>query len=412
MDPRPNCLNPQRSAGYRWVVLLAERYRTTEILGHGGMGEVYRGCDELLGRPVAVKLLRTDLRDPFAAARFQREARAAALVRHPHVVGVYDFGHSNGEYYLVMELMEGRSVGHELAFHGPLAPDRALGIVQQVAAGLEAAHRHDIVHRDIKPDNLLIDVDGSVKIADFGIARSPVDPANVVGSETATSGPILGTSHYLAPERALGHPATPASDVYALGCVLYQLLTGHPPFQGDNPTEILSRHIEAAPDIPADLAVPTADLLRRMLAKDPGDRPTTTEIASEIDTGIATGTFVTASLPTTELVPPSPRRNKRAFLAALAGLIVAASAVTAGVLADERADRPLAPADIAPSPAPRQPAPSHPPATDPTVTITKAVTSRAPTRPSAVSPPSVHKSHAAPEPAGKGKHKPKKPGKH
>ncbi|HEY3562128.1 MAG TPA: protein kinase [Kribbella sp.] len=399
------------------MVLLAERYRTTQILGHGGMGEVYRGCDELLGRPVAVKLLRADLRDPFAAARFQREARAAALVRHPHVVGVYDFGHSNGEYYLVMELMEGRSVGHELAFHGPLDPDRALGIVRQVAAGLEAAHRHDIVHRDIKPDNLLIDVDGSVKIADFGIARSPVDAVSNVPSETATSGPILGTSHYLAPERALGHPATPATDVYALGCVLYQLLTGHPPFEGDGPTEVLSQQVEADPDIPADLAVPIADLLRRMLAKDPADRPTTTEIA--------TATFgTTANLPTAELAPARPprprknRRNRRTVFAALAGLLVAGSAITAGVLADQWADQPVAPADIAPSPAPRQPTPSppatsrpsasRPTATDPTVTVTKAAP---PTEPVS-SASSVHKSATqAPEPTGKSKHKTKKPGK-
>jgi len=260
--------------GYRFDVLLAERYRTTEILGHGGMGEVYRGCDELLGRPIAVKLLRADPRDPFAAARFQREARAAAMVKHPHVVAVYDFGHSNGEYYLVMELVEGRSVAHELALRGPLDPDQAVGIIRQAASGVAAAHRRNIVHRDIKPDNLLIDVDGSVKVADFGIARSPADTTT-----PTMSGRILGTSYYLAPERAEGRPATTASDVYALGCVLYQLLTGHPPFEGGDPITILHQHVEAEPALPSGLPAVVAQLLHKTLAKNPEERPPATEVA-------------------------------------------------------------------------------------------------------------------------------------
>jgi serine/threonine protein kinase len=256
-------------------MLLAGRYRITEILGHGGMGEVYRGCDELLGRSVAVKLLRPDQRDPFAVARLQREARAAAMVKHPHVVAVYDFGHCDGEYFLVMELVEGRSVAHELALRGPLSAERAVSVARQAAAGLTAAHQHDIVHRDIKPDNLLIDVDGTVKVADFGIARSPLDPT------TATeAGRLLGTSHYLAPERALGQPATAAADVYALGCVLYQLVIGHPPFQGDDPTAVLSQHVGTEPDLPADLPGSLAELLRRTLAKDPARRPSAAEVAA------------------------------------------------------------------------------------------------------------------------------------
>ncbi|MFF0344995.1 protein kinase [Kribbella sp. NPDC004875] len=314
--------------------MLAGRYRTTEILGHGGMGEVYHGYDELLGRSVAVKLLRPDLRDPFAAARFQREARAAAVVKHPHVVAVYDFGHSNGEYYLVMELVEGRSVTHELALHGPLSPERAVGIVREAAAGLDAAHRHDIVHRDIKPDNLLIDVDGSVKVADFGIARSP-------GSSTLTtteSGTILGTSYYLAPERALGRSATPASDVYALGCVLYQLLVGRPPFEGDDPTTILYQHVEVEPAVPADLPAPVRDLLRTLLAKDPNDRPTAAELAawtfSDRPAGRATG------------LTPARRSIRRRLLAVLAGLLVAGAAVTAGVFIDQAGNTPLIPPEV------------------------------------------------------------------
>ncbi|WP_350278634.1 protein kinase [Kribbella sp. HUAS MG21] len=361
-------------------MLLADRYRTTEILGHGGMGEVYRGCDELLGRPVAVKLLRPDLSDPFAAARFRREARAAAVVKDPHVVAVYDFGHSNGEYFLVMELMEGRSVAHELALHGPLHPDRALGVVRQVAGGLAAAHRHDIVHRDIKPDNLLVDVDGSVKIADFGIARSPADPAT-------TSGLILGTSHYLAPERALGHPATPASDVYALGCVLYQLLTGRPPFEGDDPTVVMSRHVEAAPVIPDDVPLGVALLLRRMLAKEPGDRPTADEVATLT-------TETAAEAPTAEFAVLRPRRNWRSAFAVLASMLVAGTAVTAGVLADQQPNEPVAPPNIAPSQPVQQVRPPARPATVPTAPTvrtgpTVTVTKSAPVRTRTVEPPTA-----------------------
>ena len=376
-------------------MLLAERYRTSEILGHGGMGEVYRGCDEILGRPVAVKLLRPDLRDPFAAARFRREARAAAMVRDPHVVAVYDFGHSNGEYYLVMELLEGRSVAHELALHGPLAPDRAVGIVQQVARGLAAAHRHGIVHRDIKPDNLLIDVDGSVKIADFGIAHSPG------GTITpASSGLILGTSLYLAPERALGQPATPATDVYALGCVLYQLLTGRPPFEGENPTVVLSQHVQATPVVPEAVPAPVAHLIRRMLAKEPAERPTTDEVASLAFTWDAT---------TAELPPQPLRRNRRAVLRVLAALLAVGAAVIAGVLTAHEAGTPP-PADIAPSQVPQRTAP--PPRPVPTPTATKPTTSR-PTPSSARKPTASARTSTTSQPAAKqppGKHKPK-PGK-
>ncbi|GAA1150332.1 hypothetical protein GCM10009630_55840 [Kribbella jejuensis] len=379
-------------------MLLAERYRITEILGHGGMGEVYRGCDELLGRPVAVKLLRPDVRDPLAAARFRREARAAAGVKNPHVVAVYDFGQSDGEYFLVMELMAGRTVTRELALNGPLDPERAVDIVQQVAAGLAAAHEHDIVHRDIKPDNLLIDVDGSVKVADFGIARSAMEP------ETRTPGRILGTSHYVAPERALGHPATAASDVYALGCVLYQLLTGHPPFTGADPTAILSQHVHTAPVVPEQFSAPLAHLVYLMLAKDPADRPTAADVAG--------WTFAeTPELPTLEL-RALPRQNWRKAVAVAAAVVAAGCVMAAGVLSDPDTDRPIAPANVVPSqPARRTIAPPRPvvtPTVTPTVTITKAVTTTRPAPSHSASTPAKGSAKAT----GHGKVKHKQHGKH
>ncbi|GAB2650892.1 hypothetical protein GCM10009743_28650 [Kribbella swartbergensis] len=246
------------------------------------MGEVFRATDEQLGRPVAVKLLLPTVRDSRAAERFHREARAAARLSDPHVVSVYDFGNHGDGFFLVMELVEGRTVAEEVAEHGPLPKDRAIDIVEQAAAGLAAAHREDVVHRDVKPGNLLLAADGTVKVADFGIAHLPGD-----GTTTLTAaGQIIGSTHYLAPERAKGGQSGEAADVYALGCVLYQLVTGHPPFQAEHPTAILYQHVDTAPAPPSltrpELAGPFEDVLLRMLAKDPADRPSAAEIAAGV----------------------------------------------------------------------------------------------------------------------------------
>ncbi|MGP8303322.1 serine/threonine-protein kinase [Streptomyces inhibens] len=259
-------------------MLIAGRYRLQDVVGRGAVGEVWRAFDDTLGRPVAVKLLLPQGSDPSAASRFRLEAQTAGCLNHPHVVGVLDFGEHEDRLFLVMELVEGDSLAR-LGGSGPLPAERVALIAAQAAAGLAAAHRQNIVHRDIKPANLLLDAGGALKIGDFGIARFVDDP----GAALTATGQIVGTSLYLAPERALGRPAGPASDVYALGCVLYQLLTGRPPFQADTALAILHQHLDASPVPPRQLgtSLPPAfeSYLLGLLAKLPEDRPTADQVA-------------------------------------------------------------------------------------------------------------------------------------
>ncbi|MER6125279.1 protein kinase [Streptomyces sp. NPDC001795] len=260
-------------------MLIAGRYQLNTTIGRGAMGEVWRAYDQMLGRPVAVKVLLDRNTDPTADSRFRLEAQTAGRLHHPHVVGVIDFGEHEGRLFLVMELVEGDSLSRVLVDEGPLSAERVAHIAAQAAAGLAVAHEQGIVHRDIKPGNLLIDAGGTVKIGDFGIARFMDDPS---GALTAT-GQIVGTSLYIAPERALGKPAGPASDVYSLGCVLYQLLTGQPPFRADTPIAILHHHLDTPPVPPRELgvALPPAfeNYLLGLLAKRPEDRPTARQAA-------------------------------------------------------------------------------------------------------------------------------------
>ncbi|MEU5597585.1 serine/threonine-protein kinase [Streptomyces sp. NPDC020298] len=271
-------------------MLTAGRYRLQDAIGRGAMGEVWRAFDEILGRPVAVKLLLPQSTDPTATSRFHLEARTAGSLNHPNVVGVLDFGEHERGLFLVMELVQGDSLARLLATSGPLPAAHVARMAAEAAAGLAAAHRQGIVHRDIKPANLLLDADGTLKIGDFGIARFFADP----GAALTATGQIVGTSLYLAPERALGKPAGPASDVYSLGCVLYQLLTGRPPFQGDSPLMILHQHLDATPVPPRALGVelPPAfeDYLLGLLAKRPEDRPAAEEVADWFGRGAWRGT--------------------------------------------------------------------------------------------------------------------------
>ncbi|MET7569425.1 serine/threonine-protein kinase [Streptomyces sp. NPDC005492] len=260
-------------------VLIAGRYRLSNAIGRGAMGEVWQAYDEIAGRPVAVKLLHAQNSEPTAAARFRLEAQTAGRLNHPHVVGVLDFGEQEGRLFLVMELVAGDSLSRVLAQAGTLPPEEVARIAAQSAAGLAAAHDQGIVHRDIKPGNLLLDAEGDLKIGDFGIAQFMNDPG---GALTAT-GQIVGTSLYIAPERALGQPAGPPSDVYSLGCVLYQLLIGRPPFHAGSAIAVLHHHLDTAPVPPRELGVslPPAfeNYLLGLLAKRPEDRPTARQAA-------------------------------------------------------------------------------------------------------------------------------------
>ncbi|MCT2544575.1 MULTISPECIES: serine/threonine-protein kinase [Streptomyces] len=243
------------------------------------MGEVWRASDEVLGRAVAVKLLLGDRVDESATARFRLEAQTAARLSHPHLVAVFDFGAWEDRFYLVMELVEGRSLGDLLSAEERLGAGQVARIAGQAAAGLAAAHRQGIVHRDIKPGNLMLDAEGSVKIGDFGIAQFVDDPSAAL----TTTGQIVGTSLYLAPERALGRTAGSASDMYSLGCVIYQLLLGDPPFRSDTATATLYQHVDTAP-VPlrqrgVDLSPAFDSYLLGLLAKQPEDRPSAQQVA-------------------------------------------------------------------------------------------------------------------------------------
>ncbi|WP_229703458.1 serine/threonine-protein kinase [Streptomyces albiflavescens] len=249
-----------------------------EALGRGSTGEVWRAVDQALDRAVAVKLLHAQ--EETDTERFRLEAQTAGRLNHPHVVSVYDFGSDHDQPYLVMELIKGRTLAQERSLRGTLPPHEAAGIAAQMAAGLSAAHGQGVIHRDIKPANVMLTTDRTAKITDFGIARFANDAASTL---TAT-GKIVGTADYLAPERALGRAAQPSSDVYSLGCVLYELLTGGPPFLGSTSLAVVQQHVDAIPVAPTrlrpEIPGPLADYLLRLLAKDPAHRPTAEQAAA------------------------------------------------------------------------------------------------------------------------------------
>jgi tRNA A-37 threonylcarbamoyl transferase component Bud32 len=254
--------------------VLSGRYRIVRHLARGGMAEVYLAHDELLDRPVAVKVLFPELaRDESFVERFRREAQSAARLNHPNIVSVYDFGEDQDALYIVMEYVEGQTLRDIIRAGGPMAPAEAIKIAVDVAAGLAVAHAEDIVHRDVKPANVLIaaDGEGTAKVADFGIAR-----AVGAGGDLTMPGSVVGTATYLSPEQAQGAVVDQRSDVYSLGMVVYEMLTGEAPFKGDNPLAIAYKQQHEVPPPPSAInpAVPGQldGIVGRAMSIDPSQR--------------------------------------------------------------------------------------------------------------------------------------------
>jgi serine/threonine-protein kinase len=317
-----------------------DRYTRLHRIATGGMGEVWLAHDEVLHRDVAVKYLKREYADDEGArTRFLHEARNAAGLQHPGIATVYDFGESelkDDVPFLVMEYVDGQTLSDLLAGGRRLDPERAREIVAQAASALAEAHAAGVVHRDIKPGNIMITADGTVKITDFGIARA------ADGMTLTETGQILGTPSYISPEQAQGQPATTASDVYALGVVLFECLTGRRPFHADTPVAIALAHVrEPVPDLPEDVPESLAAVVRRALAKHPEERyPEAGAFADALattgpqDTLVLTGpvTAVPEAAPTGR--PTGWRRIPRerwpaAIIAALAALFVVVIVVAA-----------------------------------------------------------------------------------
>jgi eukaryotic-like serine/threonine-protein kinase len=330
--------------------ILAGRYRLEEVIGRGGMSTVYRGTDLSLHRVVAVKVALDPLveESPIYLARFTREAQSAAAIGHPGVVTVYDAGADGPTRFIVMEFVPGKSLADILKEERPLDPERAANIAAQVADALSAAHAAGIIHRDIKPGNIMVEPSGSVKVLDFGIARA-VDGHSL--TQTAT---VLGTSAYMSPEQALGQPVDARSDIYSLGCVLYEMLTGQPPFVADVAAAVMHQHVRVAPKpaIERNPAIPASlnTLVMEMLAKQPKDRPQT---AAEVRDRIVAA------------ISQDPQAD------ALTTLAMAAAAPTAATVPIEATHIPPAAESSAPGPraqtptAPRRREARQPPPTEP-----------------------------------------------
>jgi serine/threonine-protein kinase len=286
--------------------VLLGRYEVGRLLGAGGMAEVFEGRDRLLARRVAIKVpLSQHAHDPEFAQRFRREARAAASLSHPGVVAVYDTGSENGTHFIVMEYVDGRTLKEVVRAEAPLYPDRAAEICADVCAALAAAHARGLVHRDVKPANIMLMPDGRVKLMDLGIAR-------VAAGETATqTATMLGTAQYLSPEQAQGQAVDYRSDLYSLGCCLYEMLTGTVPFRGATPVAIAYRHVRDDPTPPRQLNPDVPPSLEavclKAMAKRPEDRyQTAAEFRADLEraragqrvtAGAATAAMATAVLP-------------------------------------------------------------------------------------------------------------------
>jgi hypothetical protein len=291
--------------------VLNDRYEIEAPLGRGGMATVYRGTDRVLGRTVAIKVLA----DRFAGddkfvTRFRREAQAAAGLNHPNIVAIFDTGDHDDAHYIVMEYVEGETLADLLNRDGALPPERAADISASVAAALEVAHQTGLVHRDVKPGNVMLTPERALKVMDFGIARAAAD-------DTLTqTGTVLGTAAYLSPEQAQGLAVDARSDLYSLGCVLYEMLTGRQPFTGDSPVSVAYKHVNeepvppsrVIPDVPPELDAVTM----RAMAKDPGDRfPSAQAMREALAAGAGVPAAVSVGTPTE---PITGRRGDTAVM--------------------------------------------------------------------------------------------------
>jgi hypothetical protein len=261
--------------------VLDGRYALEVLVGSGGMADVYRAKDQLLERTVAVKILHQQYEnDTEFITRFQREAKAAARITHPNIVNVYDVGVAEGRHYIVMEYVPGRTLKERIKEEGPVPVPQALQIARQIAGALAQAHANNLVHCDIKPHNILVMPDGNVKVADFGIARA------VTESTMTYNDNIMGSVHYFSPEQARGTMITPKSDVYSLGVLLYEMLSGRIPFDGNTAVSIARKHLEEDPQ-PLHMIAPgippvVEALVTRMMAKDPAQRPDSSMLVQDI----------------------------------------------------------------------------------------------------------------------------------
>jgi len=302
--------------------VFGRRYRVLEVIGIGGMADVYKAHDETLGRTVAVKVLHARYAtDPNFVQRFRQEAASAANLSHPNIVNIYDWGQDGDDYYIAMEYVHGTDLKALVQQKGPIDPLKAADYGAQVAAALSVAHGYDIIHRDIKPQNIVLTPDGTIKVMDFGIARAG-------NSDMTQTGSVLGTAQYVSPEQAQGRPLTAASDLYSLGVVLYELTTGRPPFEGDAPVAIALKQVNEPPVPPRQLnpAIPPAleAIILTAMQKRPQDRLASAEEmrrellsvaqgegATAVVAGAAAGA-TTSVMPSVSTAPTAPRATRGA----------------------------------------------------------------------------------------------------
>jgi eukaryotic-like serine/threonine-protein kinase len=320
--------------------LIGERFKLEEKVGSGGMSSVYRAFDPTLERLVAIKMMHRDISsDPDQLERFRREARAVAQLNHPHVVTVIDAGEDEGAPYIVFEYVEGETLKERIRRLGRLPVDEAVAYAIEIGRALECAHSHRLVHRDVKPQNVLIDRDGRAKVTDFGIARS------MEAQGLTATGRVLGTTDYVSPEQALGHEVTEQSDIYSLGVVLYEMLTGEAPFKADTQVAVAMKHVrDPLPDVQRrrpEISATLAAVVERATAKETQNRyATVQEMVHDLEevlaieaartgqaTGEATTVLRTLSGDTADFAPQRLRQPRRAFFLSIALLALAAGTI-------------------------------------------------------------------------------------